>query len=102
MTSAKALRYGLATLLAASGPYGFSLLLHPTSNAGATPGVDCASVQSSATRLLDKEAVPTIAGWVDSTTIRQNAMTAAHLIINNPSCFDPTAVAAAQTALGAH
>lgn len=102
MTSTKALRYGLATLLAASGLYGFSLLLHPTSDAGATPGVDCVSIQGSVTHLLDKGAVPTIGGWADNATIRQNGLTAAHLIINNPACFDPTAVAAAQTAVGAH
>lgn len=95
----KALRYGLVLVLAASGLFGFSLLMHPTSNAGATPGSDCTSVQASATHLLDKEAVPTVGGWADNAQIRQNALTAAHLIINNPGCFDAMAVAAAQTAL---
>lgn len=109
MTSKKALRYGLATLLAASGLYGFSLLLHPTSDAGATSGPDCASVTTSISELVPATTTTTravgtgIGAW--SADVRatpgyqQNWLTAMHLITNNPTCFNATDVAGAQAAM---
>lgn len=71
--------------------------------ANASPGSSaCASLQNSVTGLLDASKVPDAYGWKDTATIRRNAQTGAHLIINNPQCFDPTLVATAQTLLGSH
>lgn len=79
----------------------FGMVRDGKANAAAGDG-QCTSLQTSVTGLLDKTAIPTINGWENTTKIRQNGLMAAHLIINNPVCFDPTAVAAAQVAIGSH
>lgn len=109
MTSKAALRYGIAILLAASGLYGFSLLLHPTSDAGATTGTACESVRTSIQTLLPATSTTTttfhtgIAAWSTDPTAtpeyQQRWLTGMHLVVNNPQCFAPTEVAGAQAAM---
>lgn len=95
-------------MLAASGLYGFSLLLHPTSDAGATSSA-CSSVIASIGQLLPPTTTTTrtpgtgIGAWtadpLRTPEYQQNWLTAMHLITNNPQCFNATEVAGAQAAM---